>query len=944
MSESTTLCSSINSALTPVVVVCIKGKHILIALIPAVVLSIRGSNTSIALIPAVALSISESNSHSQSSDTSCRGASCTTEETNPHAALRCYFFHSPQRIKLLRVMADLVLQYMSMADRLPEALKQNTYQLRKCFTSFASQGKRTLQQQQLYNELDTVIDDADERRNLREGVFGRILQCTQEAVIVPPFIGLAIRTKPGVWEYVRVNASNLSIEKLTVPEYLQLKECLVDEGWANNDFALELDLEPFNASFPCMKRPSSIGNGFQFLSRNLASRLGHDGESMQPLLDFLQERNHHGEKLMVTQRINTVPKLQEALIKAEDILSTLQKDTLYEEFAHRFQDLGLEKGWGDNAHHALDTIHLLLGILQAPDHITLQKFLGKIPTIFSVVIFSPHGYFGQADVLGLPDTGGQVVYILDQVKALEEELLLKIRQQGLEITPQILVVTRLIPEAQGTKCNQRIEKVLNTQHSKILRVPFKTEKGVLHRWVSRFDVWPYLEKFTEDASNEIVDQLHGKPDLIIGNYSDGNMVASLVASKLGIIQCNIAHALEKTKYAGSDLYWKIFDEKYHFSCQFTADILAMNHADFIITSTYQEIAGSKDTVGQYESHEAFTLPGEYRVVSGIDVFDPKFNIVSPGADMSIYFPYTEKQKRLTSFHESIEEQLFSTDQTDVHVGYLSDKKKPIIFSMARLDKVKNMTGLVEWFGMNSRLRMLVNLVVIAGFIDPSKSKDREEVAEIEKMHSLTKKYNLNGQFRWICAQTDRVRNGEFYRYIADTKGAFIQPALYEAFGLTVIEAMTCGLPTFATCKGGPAEIIIDGVSGFHIDPNNGYEATEKIANFFQKCKTDPNFWNVVSDAGLQRIYESYTWKIYAEKLINLTALYGFWKYISKRGRRETRRYMEMFYILKYRDLVKNVPVVKDEGFETLEQNKIAKQDMKDGKLDGQNGGKSRIKR
>jgi sucrose synthase len=37
-----------------------------------------------------------------------------------------------------------------------------------------------------------------------------------------------------------------------------------------------------------------------------------------------------------------------------------------------------------------------------------------------------------------------------------------------------------------------------------------------------------------------------------------------------------------------------------------------------------------------------------RVVHGIDVFDPKFNIVSPGADMSIYFPHTEKAKRLTS--------------------------------------------------------------------------------------------------------------------------------------------------------------------------------------------------------------------------------------------------------------------------------------------------------
>jgi sucrose synthase len=85
-----------------------------------------------------------------------------------------------------------------------------------------------------------------------------------------------------------------------------------------------------------------------------------------------------------------------------------------------------------------------------------------------------------------------------------------------------------------------------------------------------------------------------------------------------------------------------------------------------------------------------------------------------------------------------------------------------------------MTGLVEWFGKNSRLRKLVNLVVVAGFIDSSKSKDREEIAEIEKMHGLIKKYNLNGDFRWICAQKDRVRNGELYRCIADTKGAFIQ--------------------------------------------------------------------------------------------------------------------------------------------------------------------------
>lgn len=76
---------------------------------------------------------------------------------------------------------------------------------------------------------------------------------------------------------------------------------------------------------------------------------------------------------------------------------------------------------------------------------------------------------------------------------------------------------------------------------------------------------------------------------------------------------------------------------------------------------------SKDTVGQYESHTAFTLPGLYRVVHGINVFDPKFNIVSPGADMSIYFPYTETERRLKNFHPEIEELLYSSVENEEHM-------------------------------------------------------------------------------------------------------------------------------------------------------------------------------------------------------------------------------------------------------------------------------------
>jgi hypothetical protein len=40
----------------------------------------------------------------------------------------------------------------------------------------------------------------------------------------------------------------------------------------------------------------------------------------------------------------------------------------------------------------------------------------------------------------------------------------------------------------------------------------------------------------QDSCAKILDILEGKPDLIIGNYTDGNLVASLMSSKLGVTQ------------------------------------------------------------------------------------------------------------------------------------------------------------------------------------------------------------------------------------------------------------------------------------------------------------------------------------------------------------------------------------------------------------------------
>ncbi|CAN6468215.1 unnamed protein product [Victoria cruziana] len=768
-----------------------------------------------------------------------------------------------------------------------------------------------LRSHHLIDELNKLISENDSLCRLKDGPFRDVLTLTQEAIVLPPYVTMAVRPSPGVWEFVSVNVYELTVEQLNVTEYLKSRERLVSAR-VSNRFVLELDFGPFAASFPRPTHSSWIGNGVQFLNRHLSSRMFRDSESLEPLLEFLRSHEYKGHVMMINERIRSLSTLQGALSKAEDYLSKLPFDVPYSEFEYKFQEMGLERGWGDQTQNVLEMVRLLLDILQAPDPSTLETFLGRIPMVFNVVILSPHGYFGQVNVLGLSDTGGQVVYILDQVRALEKEMLLRIQKQGLNISPRILVVTRLIPDAKGTTCSQRLEKISGTHHSHILRVPFRTENGILRKWISRFEIWPYLEQFAVDAASEISAELQRKPDFIIGNYSDGNLVASLLAYELGVTQCNIAHALEKTKYPDSDIYWRKYEEKYHFSCQFTADLIAMNHADFIITSTYQEIAGSKESIGQYESHSAFTLPGLYRVVNGIDVFDPKFNIVSPGCDASIYFPFAEKHKRLTSLHPSIQNILFSSEQNDESLGWLIDQSKPIVFSMARLDRVKNIAGLVEWYGKSTKLRELVNLVVVSGFQSAVKSDDREEMEEIAKMHQLIAKYKLHGQMRWISSQLNRARNGELYRYIADTRGAFVQPAFYEGFGLTVVEAMTSGLPTFATCHGGPAEIIEHGISGFHVDPYHSDAAAEVMVDFFEECKINPGYWEKISAGGLQRIHERYTWKNYSQRLLTLAGVYGFWKHVSDLERRETRRYLEMFYILKFRELVNTVPLATDE--------------------------------
>lgn len=46
--------------------------------------------------------------------------------------------------------------------------------------------------------------------------------------------------------------------------------------------------------------------------------------------------------------------------------------------------------------------------------------------------------------------------------------------------------------------------------------------------------------------------------------------------------------------------------------------------------------------------------------------------------------------------------------------------------MARLDRVKNLTGLAEMYAKNERLRAACNLVVVGGIVDPSQVRSNNK--------------------------------------------------------------------------------------------------------------------------------------------------------------------------------------------------------------------------
>ena len=787
-----------------------------------------------------------------------------------------------------------------MINLIPSIITKSNRKDFKEFVSFMStQRENIFVRNDIIQLFRQYCDSNKKNKRFRENssMFG-FLRKVQEMFICEDHLFINRRYAMAKYRYYMLSLDGEHMEEIDLDAYLSSKDYFATHK-KNNNHHLKLDFMPFYDFSPSIRDTRTIGNGIRYLNRFMSSNIfSRPKQWNNHLFEFIKLHKYKEQQLLVNGSI--IKDFETFVKELESILRWLKKrnpEAHYKTVEAKLKKSGFEAGWGNTVQRIIETMQVLLDLINEPRDVLLEEFISRVPMplISKIAIISPHGWFGQTNVLGKPDTGGQVIYILDQVRALEKHLYQEIELKGLDVKPKIIVITRLIPDAEDTTCNKKREKIFNTENGWILRVPFRDDHyNTIKQWISRFKIWPYLENFAEDVYSELASEFEGRPDLIIGNYSDGNLVASLLSDRFDVIQCTIAHALEMTKYSHHDLFWQDKEEDYHFSLQFTADLFSMNKSDFIITSTNQEIIGTEDTIGQYEAHLFFTLPELYQVTNGINLFAPKFNVIPPGVDETLYFPYHRTENRIEAKTQEWEKRLFTEGADDI-CGSLDHPEKPSIFTMARLDKIKNITGLIEAYGLSKRLREQYNLIFAAGTIHIEDSKDIEERKEISKAYRLLEQYNLHGSVRWLPS-ISKLETGEVYRIIADRRGIFVQPALFEAFGLTVIEAMASGLPTFAPKFGGGLEIIEDGDCGFLMNTSKPELIAESIESFLDQCRKDDHHWEEISERGIERVREHFNWDTYSQRLINLTKLYGFWRYaISCRGMIELDRYCDLIY-------------------------------------------------
>ena len=435
-----------------------------------------------------------------------------------------------------------------------------------------------------------------------------------------------------------------------------------------------------------------------------------------------------------------------------------------------------------------------------------------------IVLISIHGLIrGENLELGRDaDTGGQTLYVVELAQALA-------RQANVA---RVDLITRLIrsPDV-STDYQQAIESIGG--HTRIVRIEAGPDE-----YIPKEQLWDYLDTFVDNCVDFFQQQSHF-PDLIHSHYADAGYVGARLTNTLGIPQIHTGHSLGRVKrqrLLASGLTASEVEERYNMVRRVEAEELTLASAERVITSTYQEI---EEQYGLYDHYQPEMM-----------------RVVAPGTDVKNFHPPEGNE--------------LSTDMYGAIQRFFRDEGKPLILSLSRADKRKNVVALVEAYGQSPELQRIANLCIVAG--------NREDIDELdygarEFFHELLvaiDKYDLYGKVA-LPKHHQRDDVPLIYRIAAKSRGVFINPALTEPFGLTLIEAAATGLPIVATEDGGPRDIIYNCHNGILVNPLD----TESISRALLEVLTQPSVWEDYAANGLSGVREHYSWDAHAKQYLTI---------------------------------------------------------------------------
>lgn len=179
---------------------------------------------------------------------------------------------------------------------------------------------------------------------------------------------------------------------------------------------------------------------------------------------------------------------------------------------------------------------------------------------------------------------------------------------------------------------------------------------------------------------------------------------------------------------------------------------------------------------------------------------------------------------------------------------------PFLLAIARPVEKKNLTRLMAAYLGSAPLRQAANLVILAGQDSPE-SEHQAIRAQLQQMAT-----EAPGQVL-LPGSHPATLVPQLYRQAARQGGVFVNPALHEPFGLTLIEAARFGLPVVATRHGGPVDILDCIGHGRLVDP----QAPEEIAAACHALITDRVEWAKLSRNALER-HARFDWSLWAERM------------------------------------------------------------------------------